>query len=124
MDGITIRDLDSRNGTFVNGVAVKESPLHHGDQISIGDSVLVLLLKDETDEPASRQVEFDDHQTHATAQFNPQDAMYLHPELLLTELPANSRLAQKLNALLKISRIVHSHSRPGTIAGANSRFDF
>jgi transcriptional regulator with GAF, ATPase, and Fis domain len=108
LDGITIRDLDSRNGTFVNGVAIKESPLLHGDQVSIGDSVLVLLLKDETDEPASGQVKFDDHQTQATAQLNPKDALYLHPELLLHELPAKARLGRNLNALLKISRMVHS----------------
>src|SRR5215471_2591238 len=33
--GYSIRDLESRNGTFVNGVAVTESHLHHGDQISV-----------------------------------------------------------------------------------------
>jgi transcriptional regulator with GAF, ATPase, and Fis domain len=107
-DGYQIGDLDSRNGTFVNGVAVKESPLHHGDQISIGDSVFVLLLRDGTDESDSTQVKFDDHKTQATAQLNPQDALYLQPERVLRELPANSRLARNLNALLKVSRLVHS----------------
>ena len=42
------------------------------------------------------------------AQFRPQDVLYLHPERILRELPANSRLARNLNALLKISRIVHA----------------
>ena len=39
-----IRDLASRNGTFVNGVAVKETWLQHGDHISLGDSIFVFLL--------------------------------------------------------------------------------
>jgi len=107
-DRFTIRDLDSRNGTLVNGVAVKESPLQHGDQVSVGDSVFIFLLHEDTDEPASDLVEFEDRLTQATARLNPQDVLYLQPDRILKALPAASRLAQNLNALLKISRIVHS----------------
>jgi transcriptional regulator with GAF, ATPase, and Fis domain len=106
--GYTIRDLDSRNGTFVNGLVVKESPLKHGDQISLGDSVLMFLVEDEEDHPSSGRVEFEDSVTHATAQLRPQDVLYLQPELILNELPAASRLGRNLAALLKISRIVHA----------------
>jgi transcriptional regulator with GAF, ATPase, and Fis domain len=107
-DRFTIRDLDSRNGTLVNGVAVKESPLQHGDQVSVGDSVFLFLLHEDTDEPASDRVEFEDRLTQATARLSPQDVLYLQPDRILKALPAASRLAQNLNALLKISRIVHS----------------
>ena len=106
--GYTIRDLDSRNGTFVNGLVVKESALKHGDQISVGDSVLMFLLEDEEDHPSSGRVEFEDSITHATAQLRPQDVLYLQPELILSELPAASRLGRNLAALLKISRMVHA----------------
>jgi Nif-specific regulatory protein len=41
---VAIRDLESRNGTFVNGVPVKERVLRHGDVISIGDSYFRLLV--------------------------------------------------------------------------------
>src|SRR5215212_3426946 len=34
--GVTVRDLGSRNGTFVNGVKSIESPVHSGDVIQIG----------------------------------------------------------------------------------------
>ena len=91
-EGYTLRDLDSRNGTFVNGRVVSEKQLKHGDQISIGESVLVFLMKENADENASQQVEFDDCLTQATTQIRPQDVLYLQPERILEELPAASRL--------------------------------
>jgi len=109
-DSYTLRDLDSRNGTFVNGRVISKKQLNHGDQISIGESVLVFLLKEDTDEATTHGVEFDDRRTQATAQMRPQDVLYLQPERVLRELPAASRLGRNLNALLKISRVVHSIS--------------
>jgi transcriptional regulator with GAF, ATPase, and Fis domain len=106
--GYSIRDLESRNGTFVNGAAVTESRLHHGDQISVGDSVFVFLLREEVEEPAASRVEFEEGTTHATAQLRPQDVLYLQHDRVLSELPSTSRLGRNLNALLKISRVVHS----------------
>jgi pSer/pThr/pTyr-binding forkhead associated (FHA) protein len=95
-DGYTLRDLDSRNGTLVNGRVISEKQLTHGDQISVGESVLVFLLKEETDESAMQGVEFDDRLTQATAQIRPQDVLYLQPERVLRELPAASRLGRNV----------------------------
>src|SRR5580765_1996502 len=109
--GFKIRDLDSRNGTLVNGEPAKDHWLHHLDEIAVGDSVFRFLLDDDADRPSgsSRSVEFDDlGQTHATAEIRPQDVLYLQPDKLLSELPATSRLARNLGALLKISRVVHA----------------
>ena len=39
----TLRDLGSANGTYVNGMPVRERTLSHGDRIRIGDSVLLFL---------------------------------------------------------------------------------
>jgi len=33
---ITIKDMGSTNGTYVNNIAVKEQRLNHGDQLRIG----------------------------------------------------------------------------------------
>jgi len=104
-----IKDLDSRNGTLVNGLAVKEQWLRHGDEIATGDSVFFFLLEDEDRAfPASR-VEFDDSQpTAETKLIHPKETLYLQPDRLLRELPASSPVARNLNALLKISRVVHA----------------
>src|SRR3989442_1706334 len=51
-DEFVICDLESFNGTFVNGVPVKEQTLEHADQIKIGRIALLFLL-DESEGPSS-----------------------------------------------------------------------
>ncbi len=103
-----VRDLDSRNGTLVNGLVVQEQWLQHGDEIAAGDSSFLFLLEDH-DVPTPGRVEFEDGQrTAETTVIDPKDVVYLQPDRLLRELPASSHLARNLNALLKISRIVHA----------------
>ena len=58
------------------------------------------------------QSQFDDTIVQATTQIRPQDVLYLQPDRVLKELSATSRLGRTLNALLKISRVVHSISDP------------
>ena len=41
--GFVLRDLGSSNGTFVNGIPMRERSLEHGDRIRVGDSVLLFL---------------------------------------------------------------------------------
>src|SRR5580693_7363277 len=104
-----VRDLDSRNGTLVNGAGVEEQWLQHGDEIAAGDSSFLFLLQDEETAPAPGRVEFEEAQfTAETVVLHPRDVVYLQPDRLLSELPATSRVARNLNALLKISRIVHA----------------
>ena len=103
-----IKDLESRNGTMVNGVPVKEQWLRHGDEIATGDS-LFLFLVEEDERPSASRVEFDDGQPMAeTRLIHAKEAVYLQPDRLLKELPATSQVGKNLNALLKISRVVHA----------------
>jgi Nif-specific regulatory protein len=103
-----VRDLDSRNGTLVNGNGIEEQWLEHGDQIATGDSSFLFLLDEDVTAAVSR-VEFEDAEAIAeTTIIHPRDVVYLQPDRLLRELPATSRVARNLNALLKISRIVHA----------------
>ncbi|MHB1843580.1 MAG: DUF4388 domain-containing protein [Deltaproteobacteria bacterium] len=43
---VTIQDLGSTNGTFVNGEKIKQSRLKEGDRILIGTSILKLVASD------------------------------------------------------------------------------
>lgn len=48
-DGWTLRDLGSKNGTFLNGVRVTSAPLADGALIEVGGSFLLLRLADPAD---------------------------------------------------------------------------
>ncbi len=106
---VLVRDLDSRNGTLVNGSPVEEQWLQHGDTISAGDSSFLFLLKEDDLAQPAGEVEFDDSRlTAETTIIHPKDVVYLQPEKLLRELPPTSNVARNLNALLKISGIIHA----------------
>src|SRR3982751_5328999 len=42
-DGFVIADLESLNGTFINGVPIRNRTLEHGDRVRIGDSQFLFL---------------------------------------------------------------------------------
>ena len=41
-DHLRVKDLDSTNGTFVNGTRVQDADLHDGDTLSVGRVELVV----------------------------------------------------------------------------------
>src|SRR5437016_11351744 len=50
-DGRTVvKDLDSRNGTFVNGASVLEHDLEGGDRLKVGSSTFIYLESDEAED--------------------------------------------------------------------------
>lgn len=51
-----LTDLDSRNGTFLNGRRVRREVLENGDKISIGETILRFDLLDEIDREYQRQI--------------------------------------------------------------------
>jgi Nif-specific regulatory protein len=101
-------DLDSYNGTFVNGVPVKEKPLSHGDQIAFGDVVSLFLIDEaEIETPAAVLMDEGDLITRSTVRLLREDALYLRPDLL-AEMPPTARVARNLNMLLKLSTTINS----------------
>jgi transcriptional regulator with GAF, ATPase, and Fis domain len=104
-----IVDLESHNGTFVNEIPIREHSLSHGDQITVGKVVLLFLLHEEdttgtvVDEPDECNLI-----TRSTIRLRAEDVVYLSPEKMLAELPANERVVHDLNALLKISTTINS----------------
>ncbi|MCA1615222.1 MAG: sigma 54-interacting transcriptional regulator [Acidobacteria bacterium] len=111
-DCFKILDLDSFNGTYVNGLPVIEQSLKHGDQIAVGNVLLFFLVDDAEEEVVRPSVQFADANfvTQSTIMLRRQDAFYLKPEKVLTALPPTARIGRDLNALLKISTAVNSIS--------------
>ena len=51
-----LNDLNSRNGTFLNGHKIKREVLQNGDKITIGEQILRFELLDEIDREYQRQI--------------------------------------------------------------------
>src|SRR3982751_2970499 len=71
-DRVTLTDLDSANGTFVNGVPIKTRLLEHGDQVKVGESVF-LYLAHEGELPERAAIELDDRVRRSTARLRHED---------------------------------------------------
>jgi transcriptional regulator with GAF, ATPase, and Fis domain len=106
---LTITDLESFNGTFVNGVPVKERTLEHGDQIKLGNVVLLLLLHEAQTDAGTEPVCLEEGALTAgsTIRLEQDDAFYLHPEKMPPAHPA-ARAVRDLGALLKIGADISS----------------
>jgi transcriptional regulator with GAF, ATPase, and Fis domain len=100
----SVRDLNSRNGTLINGVPVEEQPIAHGDQIYIGDSVLIFLVEEGGNPPAKSPVEFLDTVEFdcSPVQLAAGESIYLQSEQT-DAAPPSARWARDLNSLLKIA---------------------
>ncbi len=51
-----LTDLDSRNGTYLNGRRIRREKLENGDKITIGETILRFDLLDEIDREYQRQI--------------------------------------------------------------------
>jgi Nif-specific regulatory protein len=109
-EGYSVRDLESLNGTFVNGVPVAERRLEHGDQVAVGDVLLLFLLREGEGGAPGAAVTFDERElaTRSLVHLRRQDAFYLADEKVLAALPPTARVVRDLHTLLKISTVVNS----------------
>jgi transcriptional regulator with GAF, ATPase, and Fis domain len=106
-DGVTLTDLDSVNGTFVNGVPIKTRVLEHGDQIKVGESVFLFVAHENAASDAS-DIELDDRMRHSTAQLRKEDMLYLYSDQMADAFPPTPRRARDLNILLRVSATLGS----------------
>jgi Nif-specific regulatory protein len=103
-ENFIVRDLGSKNGTFVNGVPVMEQPLRHGDHITVGDSVLLFQLTPEEALVAKSPVEFSEtSEIELRLLIRPEESLNLQLDKLTANFPQSARMAQQLNSLLKIA---------------------
>jgi transcriptional regulator with GAF, ATPase, and Fis domain len=108
--GFRLRDLDSRHGTFVNGMPVRERELADGDRITLGESQILFLTREEEDRAGEGPllVDGDTSSMKTTAQLAPEESRYLLPEVILAALPPEARTARDLQALLRIGNDLHA----------------
>ena len=100
----TIIDFESFNGTFVNGAAIKEQTINHGDQITLGDVFFFFFLYETENEFIPKSVEFGSDINHgSTIRLERKDAIYLNPEQVLASLLPTEKTARNLSALLELN---------------------
>ena len=108
-NGFRLVDLESRNNTFVSGVPVMDRVLAHGDQIRVGNSILVFQGAGSDTAPVNASLQFDATPMPgaATVILRKEDARYLQPSRP-DGLPATARTVRDLNVLLEFSRTLNS----------------
>src|SRR5579871_751224 len=97
-DSCELKDLESRNGTFVNGKPVTVQQLSSGDEIRIGGSLLVYLTG--TQEVASNA---DTNTRHLRAE----DSLY-SASSDQKDISPSYRAVNDLRTLLRVSSMLHS----------------
>jgi Nif-specific regulatory protein len=106
-----LRDLESRYGTFVNAVPVRERDLADSDRITVGESLFLFQALEEEAEavPADGSLLPDDevYAGETTLYIAPGDSAYLS-EAILAALPAGLRTGRDLQALLRIGNDLHA----------------
>jgi transcriptional regulator with GAF, ATPase, and Fis domain len=98
-----VSDLDSHNGTFVNGIQVTRTPIQHGDRIRIGTSEFVFLVgEDDGSSPQSLGASKQTTSGMLTALFLDQRSG------LPSDASGIGRMARDLSAFFKIANLVNS----------------
>lgn len=101
-EGFQLRDLESRHGTFINGIPVRERDLQPGDRITIGASEFLVQGKDSPEPPLLEEGSLAAESTV----LRPADAsLYLR---VMGEPPEGARATRDLQALLRIGQALHS----------------
>ena len=101
--GWSVEDLNSSNGTFVNGLQIATQRLSEGDRITAGGSVLV-LMKGAAEQAVPLVDAVDADVLAATSTLASDDTVYLKPATA----PAVSRTEKGLRALLTISTVINA----------------
>jgi transcriptional regulator with GAF, ATPase, and Fis domain len=98
-----LADLDSHNGTFVNGIPVRHKAIDHGDRIQVGYSEFLFLVNEEEDVDSSALRLSDD-----PSSFELETISLDEPTLFPQPGVDVGRMARDLSALFRISDFINS----------------
>src|SRR5262245_23576402 len=104
-----IRDLESANGTLVNGVPIREVVLKEGDVIQIGASLFLFgfpASDAQVSSPSPVGLEDSDWNAEPTVRVREEDLVYFHRERFSSDLPSGNPLLHELQSLLSISKSI------------------
>jgi len=99
-----VHDLQSRNGTRVNGIPVEEHGLTHGDQLSVGSSVLMFLNEAEGPDTRPDQMFFAETAELDLSALRQEASERL--DSILAKLPGTPEHTHYLHSLLKIAAAI------------------
>jgi transcriptional regulator with GAF, ATPase, and Fis domain len=108
-NGFRLVDMESRNNTFVSGVPVMDRVLLHGDQIRVGNTILVFQGAGSETVTGNASLQFDATPMPgaATVILRKEDARYLQSSRP-DGLPATAKTVRDLNVLLEFSRTLNT----------------
>jgi Nif-specific regulatory protein len=114
-----LRDLGSRRGSFVNGLPAQERALEEGDLVTLGDSLFLFQIREESAVGSGPAVLLDGGTpTAETIHLSPEDALYSRPQKVLAALASDrgGRTARDLHTLLQIGTALQSLRSTGSLA--------
>ncbi|HEX4965831.1 MAG TPA: sigma 54-interacting transcriptional regulator [Thermoanaerobaculia bacterium] len=107
-----LRDLGSRRGSFVNGLPVQERFLEEGDLVTLGDSLFLFQVREESTAGSGTVVRLEPATPTAETMIHlsPEEALYSRPQEVLAALASDrsGRTARDLHTLLQIGTALQS----------------
>lgn len=105
----TLRDLDSRNGTRVNGMPVMQRVLEDGDVVEVGDSQFLFLLHEPQPDETQTSVTIQDTDLDTAVALKIPWARPAPPGAagIVSTAPSAARKAHDLDVLLKINNALN-----------------
>lgn len=103
-----VRDAGSRNGTYVNGVLVRDShKLKNGDRITVGSSEIIFHAETQTDPLAGKvTIHTDNIETHIRSRMADRDNGRFLPESQMSDEKALRRDYEKLRISQELSQSI------------------